>query len=94
MDCLLPLIAGFCMAQPASVTLRADAHYQVSSSDFAFIDGHRYGGAFGRIELSVASDELAGFRFRAFAGHFSFIDTNRDTGYEYVGAGLEWRPFK
>jgi hypothetical protein len=94
MDCLLPLVFGVCLAEPSTLTLKADAHYQVSHQNFYQMDGRPYDGAIGRVELRVDSREYRGFRLTYFAGHLSFIDTNRDRGYEYVGAGLEWRPFR
>lgn len=93
MDCLLPLIAGLCLAEPASLALRADAHYQVSTPTFYWLDGRPYRGAIGRLELRLDSREYHGFQLTYFAGHESYIDTNRDRGYEYVGAGFVWRPF-
>ena len=93
MDCLLPLVFGACLADPTTLALRADAHYQVSRENFYWLDGHAYNGAVGRVELRLDSRDYHGFRLTYFAGHESFIDTNRDRGYEYVGAGFIWRPF-
>lgn len=94
MSCLLPLVAGLCLADPSTLTLRADAHYQVSAPSFYWLDGRPYHGAVGRVEASLASTDFHGFRLTYFAGHESYIDTNRDRGYEYVGAGFVWRPFR
>jgi len=93
MSCLLQLIAGLCLADPTTLSLRADAHYQVSSTPFYWLDQRPYDGAIGRVELRLDSREYRGFRLTYFAGHESFIETNRDRGYEYVGGGFVWRPF-
>lgn len=93
MDCLLPLVFGACLADPTTLALRADAHYQVSSTPYHYLHGQAYGGAIGRLELRLDSREYSGFRLTYFAGHQSYIDSNADRGYEYVGAGFVWTPF-
>lgn len=94
MDCLLPLIAGLCLADPSTLSLKAETNYLVDRHDFYTMNGRAYTGALGRVELSLATESFHGFRLTYFAGHQSYLNTNRDRGYEYVGAGIEWRPFR
>jgi len=94
MGCLIPLVAGACLLDPSHVTVRAEANWQVSAQNYFKLDGRPYSGALGRIEIMAGGNLSRSLRLYYGVGHQSFIDSNRDGGYEYVMSGLEWHPFR
>lgn len=94
MSCLLPLIASVCLADPSTLTFRADAHVQVSQPNFYTVERQPYNGAIGRLEISMDAQLPANVSMTYFVGHASYAQTTRDRGYEYVGVGFTWRPFR
>lgn len=94
MNCLLPIIAGFCLSDPAALNLYADASMQ-SSGDFRYVDhGVNYrGGQVGRIGIEMQSSSIYGFRLRYGYEHSSLLNTNADRGQERIFFGFTYRPF-
>lgn len=91
MNCLLEALATCLLS---SLTISADARWQVSSQPFYWMDGKPYHGAIGDTHIAFDIPLSRTFRLTATVyGHTSFIDTNRDRGFEYSGIGFEWRPF-
>jgi len=94
MSCLIPLFVS-CLLDPSHVTIRADSHWLVTHRDFYYMEPTKtYHGALGRIEITGGGDLSPSLRLYYGLGHQSFLGTIHDSGYEYVVAGFEWRPFK
>lgn len=91
MSCILEALVTCLLS---TLTVSADARWQVSQPEFFWMDDHAYRGAIGDVHVAFDIPVTRSFRIKATVwGHQSFIDTNRDRGYEYSGLGFEWRPF-
>ena len=92
--CLLPLIAGLCLADPVNLTVVADASVQ-TSGNFTYWDGHRSfgGGHLGRIAIQMDAPITRAFTLRYGIEHTSLLDTDHDRGQERAFIGFRWRPF-
>lgn len=92
--CLLPLIAGICLIEPANLTLDAAASWGVAGKhDYRLMSEH-YGGPIGRVTVGMSVHIASGVAFEYGIEHASYIDTNRDRGEERVYLGFTWRPFR
>lgn len=94
MSCLLPLLAGLCLANPSELRLEVDASAQFSG-DFDYWDGRRSvgGGLLGRVSISMDVPVTEGFTVRYGILHESLLDSREDRGQERVFAGFIYRPW-
>lgn len=94
MECLLSVLTS-CLLNPSHVLIRADVHALITHTSFYWTEhGAPYKGPVARVELLAGGDISSSLRIYYGVGHQSFISTHRDSGYEYITAGLEWRPFR
>lgn len=94
MSCLLPLIAGVCLFEPSSLTLRAQASLQISGSERYYWGTTDYGGGhLGRLTAEMGVTITPSFSIAYGVEHQSLIDTARDRGEERMFMTLQWRPF-
>lgn len=94
--CLLPLIAGICLADPSRIELYADASRQ-TSGDFQYSTrsaGPIPDATIGRIGISLETPLWFGLASRVGWEHTSIINTNSDRGQERFFMGFVWRPFR
>lgn len=92
--CLLPLIAGICLASPENLSLSAEASRQVSGNFTYYVDGRNYGGATigeTRILMDVPVSRSVMFQYGWL--HRSLMNTNGDRGEERAVMQITWRPF-
>jgi hypothetical protein len=94
MGCLIPLVAGACLLDPSHVMLRMESNWQVSHQNYYKMDDRPYNGGLGRLEIMGGGNLSRSLRFYYGVGHQSYLDTNRDAGYEYLFSGFEWHPFR
>lgn len=94
MSCLLPLVAGLCLADPANITISADASKQVTGKYDYWIESRNYGGAHvGRVAIQMETPLTRTFSFRLGWEHLSLLDTDSDRGQERIFFGVSFRPF-
>lgn len=92
--CLLPLIAGVCLASPSQLSVEGDASFQVSGAVTYQLGADHYGpGIIGRAALQMDVPLYRSFTFRYGIEHTSLLDTNNDRGQERAFIGFLWHPF-
>lgn len=94
MSCLLPLIAGLCLADPSNLSIIADASVQTAGSFTYRIGNRSYGGAHvGRLAIEMQAPLTRTFTLRYGIAHTSLLDTDTDRGEERTYIGFTFRPF-
>jgi hypothetical protein len=94
MSCLLPLIAGICLANPSELRLESHASFQVDGSYHYYVDGRDVGtGIVGTLSLSMDVPVTRAFTVRYGVAHQSLIGVSNDRGQERAYLGFTWRPF-
>lgn len=95
MSCLLPLVAGLCLFDPANLVVRADLSWQVSGRFDYYERGRDFGsGHLARLAIQVDVPMPARFTLSYGVEHSSLWDTNADRGQERAFAAITWRPFR
>jgi hypothetical protein len=94
MDCLLPLILGFCAFDPSQLEVIGTASSQVAGSFDYQAQGKNYSGStVGRLAVEVTAPVTRGFSIRYGIEHMSLLETHHDRGEERAFVGFVWRPF-
>lgn len=92
--CLVPMLLGICIADPANLSLQAGASEQLAG-DFQYWCGKRnYGGGLvgiAKIDMAVPLSKRLTLHYGV--EHTSLLNTRSDRGQERFAVSIEWRPF-
>ena len=92
MSCLLPLIAGACLASPEGLTIEMQADWMVSGTvEYSTRQGV-YKGALARPAI-LMNVPIGPVQIDYGLTHFSALSA-RDRGAEYFTIRAQWRPFR
>lgn len=94
MSCLLPLIAGICIADPHTLTLSGQALTVIGGDVQYTVKGMRVNDPIiGRATIQLSFNALDSLRISYGLEHESLLSTDEDRGEEYAFIKFEWRPF-
>jgi hypothetical protein len=92
MSCLLPLIAGVCLASPQGLTLEMQSDWMVAGAVEYNTRAGVYKAALARPAI-LMNVPVGKFDVDYGLTHFSAL-TAHDRGAEYFTVRVQWRPFK
>lgn len=97
MSCLLPLIAGICLADPATFEISLDASERIAGDFTYYSDRQGRHASFGggnlfTGQISLTAQLSSGFELHYGLRHESLWD-HRDSANRRAFVGVTWRPF-
>lgn len=102
MDCLINLLS-LCVFDPSNVYLTAGIESQLTNKDpvrlekcyqVAYCARPAYQGPLGTLKLGVDVQVTTKLELSYGFAHRSYLETNRDDGFEVAFLELKWRPFR